>query len=61
MRDFNYEAQRRNVLGLAITCVIVLVAFYLVDEDPDPEGYLLAGGVLAGAVYVGALLVRRLR
>jgi hypothetical protein len=57
----NHEIQRRQVKVLALVCVIVLGAFYVVDEDPDPEGYLLAGAVLAGLVGVGFLLVRRLR
>jgi hypothetical protein len=59
VHDWNREANRRQYLVLAGVAVIVMVAYYLVDEDPDLEGWLLTIGLLFGLVYVGFLLVRR--
>jgi hypothetical protein len=61
VNEWNREAQRRQMIALAITVVTVVVAYYLVDENPDSEGWLFTIALLVGLVGVGFLLVRRMR
>ncbi len=59
MHGLNRNADRHQVKVLAVVIVIVVVAYYLVDENPDPEGWFLTVALLFALVGVGFLLTRR--
>jgi F0F1-type ATP synthase assembly protein I len=53
--------QFRKVVVSAIVLAIVIGAYYLADEYPDTEGWLLVVGVAAVGIGAAFWLVSRLR
>jgi RsiW-degrading membrane proteinase PrsW (M82 family) len=54
-------SQIRKVLATAVVVAIALLAYFLADENRDPEGWLVAVAVAVVGVYAGLSLARRLR